>query len=145
VLVLRNFSELFRWSKKISTWLFFNHTPGGRRRESAEWRARPIALVDPSSLDAAMAAARSLACFVAHLRRRHGVCWALHHPSVRSVGQFDVRILGMSRAALHSDALGGFLKIVLRVFLPRVSTATWSAGGLGCHKGIHEEGRVERS
>ncbi len=57
---------------KISTWLFSNHTPGGRRRESAEWRARPIALVG-SSLDAATAAARSLACFVAHLRRRPGV------------------------------------------------------------------------
>mmetsp|Transcript_2385 Transcript_2385/g.8793 ORF Transcript_2385/g.8793 Transcript_2385/m.8793 type:complete len:97 (-) Transcript_2385:3942-4232(-) len=81
----------------------------------------------------------------AHLRRRGGVCWALHHPSDRSLGQFDVRILGMSRVALNNAALGGFLKITLRVFLPRVSTATWSAGWLGCHKGIREGGHVEWS
>ena len=108
-------------------------------------RACPIALVDRPSRCGDGGGAFARVFRRAHLRRRAGVFWALHHPSDRSLVQFDVRILGMSCAALHNAALGGFSKITLRVFLPRVSTATWSAGGLGCHKGIHEGGRVERS
>ena len=135
MLVLRNFSELFCGQKYPRG--FFSTTrlagdganpPNGALVRSLSW--------DRPSMRRRRRRVRSRASS----RIFDGVLGLLkmHHPRSWSFSG-AIRRANSGNVA-RGAALVGCLKTASRLSLPRVSTATWSAGWLGCHKGIREGG-----